>query len=142
MINKKFYMYLIILLDAKKQKLCEVHNFNPDDVDVVKIDDKKLAQFKFILNLMKKEDYDNVFFGCIKLDYQRFHFFMKLYFLLAGFFNGAIIDEDGWEKKFDFLRFFFIEIPLLILEAIASLFVVIYSYFKFPIMKWYLTKKK
>ncbi len=135
-------MKLIILLDAKKQRLCEVHHFNPDDVDIVKIDDKKLAQDKFILNLMKNNNYENVYFGCIKLDYQRFHFFMKLYFLLSGFFKGAIIDEDGKQKKFGFFRFFFVEIPLIVLEAIASLFVVIYSYLKFPVMKWYLTKKK
>lgn len=142
MIKKKFKMKLIILLDAKKQKLCDIHHFNVDDVEIVKIDDKKLAQFGFILNLMKSKKYENVYFGCIKLDYQRFHFFMKLYFLLSGFYKGAIIDEDGKEKKFGFLRFFLIEIPLIILEAVASFFVVIYSYVKFPLLKWYLIKKK
>jgi hypothetical protein len=134
-------MKLIFLLDAKKEKLCDTHGFNIDDIEVVKIDDKWLAKRKFILNRMKEKKYDNIYFGCIKLDYQRFHFFMKLYFLFSGFTNGAIIDEDGKAKKFSYSKLIFVEIPFIIFEAIASIFVIIYSYIKFPVMKWYLTKK-
>jgi len=134
-------MKLIFLLDAKKDKLCLAHGINPDDAVVVKIDDKWLAKRKFILGKMKEKKYDNAYFGCIKLDFQRFHFFMKLYFLFSGFFDGAIIDEEGKVNKFSFVTLIFIEIPMIIVEAIASVFVIIYSYIKFPIMKWYLTKK-
>ncbi len=134
-------MKLIFLLDAKKEKLCLAHGIEPDDVEVVKIDDKWLAKHKFILNRIKEKKYDNVYFGCIKLDFQRFQFFMKIYFLLSGFFSGAIIDEDGNSNKFSFLKLILIEIPMIIIEAIASVLVIIYSYIKFPIMKWYLTKK-
>jgi hypothetical protein len=66
---------------------------------------------------------------------------MKLYLLFSGFTNGAIIDELGKSKKFSYLTLIFIEIPFIIFEALASVLVVIYSYIKFPIMKWYLTKK-
>jgi len=134
-------MKLIFLLDAKKEKLCLTHGINSDDVEVVKIDDKWLAKRKFILGRMKEKKYENVYFGCIKLDFQRFQFFMKIYFLLSGFTNGSIIDEDGKSNKFSFLKFIFIEIPMIIIETIASALVIIYSYIKFPIMKWYLTKK-
>jgi len=135
------YMKLIFLLDAKKETLCEAHGIDPTNVEVVKIDDKWLAKRKFILGRIKEKQYDNVYFGCIKIDYQRFHFFMKLYLLFSGFRKGAIIDEDGKSKKFSFLKLIFIEIPMIIFEAIASTLVIIYSYIKFPIMKWYLTKK-
>lgn len=134
-------MKLIFLMDAKKENLCIAHGIEYEDVEVVKIDDKWLAKRKFILGRMKEKKYENVFFGCIKLDYQRFQFFMKLYFLFSSYFNGAIIDEDGRVNKFDFVKLIFIEIPMIIFEAIASVFVVIYSYIKFPIVKWYLTKK-
>jgi hypothetical protein len=134
-------MKLFFLIDAKKDKLCEVHGFDINEVDVVKIDDKWLAKRKFILGRMKEKPYDNVYFGCIKLDYQRFHFFMKLYFLFSGFTNGAIIDEDGKSKKFSFFKLLLNEIPMIVFEAFASALVIIYSYIKFPIMKWYLTRK-
>lgn len=128
-------------MDAKKDKLCLAHGIELDEVEVVKIDDKWLAKRKFILGKMKEKKYDNVYFGCIKLDFQRFQFFMKIYFLLTGYFNGAIIDEDGKNNNFSFLKLILIDSPMIIFEAIASSFVIIYSYIKFPIMKWYLTKK-
>ncbi|MFH1052717.1 MAG: hypothetical protein V1779_17485 [bacterium] len=134
-------MKLIFLLDAKKEKLCLAHEIDVDDVEVVKIDDKWLAKRKSILGRFKEKKYDNVYFGCIKLDFQRFQFFMKIYFLLSGFTNGAIIDEEGRANKFSFLKLIFIEIPMILIEAIASVLVIIYSYIKFPVMKWYLTKK-
>ncbi|ROL62283.1 hypothetical protein D9V86_01495 [Bacteroidetes/Chlorobi group bacterium ChocPot_Mid] len=134
-------MKLMFLIDAKKEKLCSAHGMNPDDVEVVKIDDKWLAKRKIILGKMKEKKYENVYFGCIKLDYQRFQFFMKLYFLLSGYIGGAIIDEEGRANKFSFVKFIFKEIPMIIIEAVASVIVIIYSYIKFPIMKWYLTKK-
>lgn len=134
-------MKLIFLIDAKKEKLCLAHSIDADDVEVVKIDDKWLAKRKFILGRIKEKKYDNVYFGCIKLDYQRFQFFMKIYFLLSGYFKGAIIDEDGRANKFSIVKLIFFEIPMIIVEVIASIFVIIYSYIKFPIMKWYLTKK-
>jgi hypothetical protein len=134
-------MKLIFLLDAKKEKLCTAHGFDPNNIEVVKIDDKLLAKRKFILGTMKKKKYENVYFGCIKIEFQRFHFFMKLYLLLSGFTKGAIIDEKGKIKKFSFVKFFFIEIPMLCVEALASALVIIYSYIKFPVMKCYLTKK-
>jgi hypothetical protein len=129
------------MLDAKKEKLCSAHGLNPGEVETVKIDDKWLAKPKFIMNRIKEKKYENVYFGCIQLDFQRFHFFMKLYLLFSGFTNGAIIDELGKSKKFSYLTLIFIEIPFIIFEALASVLVVIYSYIKFPIMKWYLTKK-
>ncbi len=135
-------MKLIFLLDAKKDALSEAHGFDREGAEFVKIDDKKLAQPKFILSTMKKRKYENVFFGCLKLDYQRFHFFMKTYFLISGYWKGAIIDEDCKVKRFGFLRYLFVEVPMIIVEAVASFFVVIYSYVKFPILKWRLIKKK
>jgi hypothetical protein len=134
-------MKLIFLLDAKKEKLCEAHGFDINDIEVVKIDDKWLAKRSFILNRIKEQKYDNVYFGCIKLDFQRFHFFMKLYFLFSGFTGGSIIDEEGDTKKFSYFKLIFVEIPFIIFEAFASALVIIYSYIKFPVMKWYLTKK-
>lgn len=134
-------MILVFMIDAKKEKLCGANGLNPYEVDSVKIDDKWLAKPKFILNRIKEKKYENVYFGCIQLDFQRFHFFMKLYLLISGFTNGAIIDELGKSKKFSYIKLIFIEIPLILLEALASCLVVIYSYIKFPIMKWYLTKK-
>ncbi len=134
-------MYLIFLLDAKKDKLCKMHNLQSEEITTIKIDDKYLAHPKFILNKIKEKSYKNVFFGCIKLDYQRFHFFMKLYFLLSGYLKGAIIDEDGRKKTFNFFKLLFVELPFFLLEVLLSIFVIIWAYIKFPFMKWYLTKK-
>ena len=134
-------MKLLFLLDGRYDKIAQSHNLNDSEYDVVKIDDKKLASPKFILSKIKHRKYDNIQFGCILLDFQRFHSFMIFYFFLSGFWNGSIIDESGAKIRFSFFKFLFIYIPAMFIEAILSFFIVIYYYVKLPLLKFLWIKK-
>lgn len=129
-------MNLLILLNGNADLILNKHNINKNDVKIIKVDEKKLASPGFILSLIKKDKYKKIYFACIELKLQRFHTFMKLYILLSFCFNGEIIDELGFRNKFSMAKLFFIEIPKLFYEIIASIFVIIYYYIKLPILKW------
>ena len=135
-------MILIFLIDANKNKILKAARLNAREVEFVKIDDKKLADYSFFLVKMRDKKYDNVFFACIDADYQRFKFFIKLYLALSGRTRGGIIDEQGRFIAFSWPKFVFFDIPAIIFEFFASALVIIYSYVKFPFIKWRLTRKK
>jgi hypothetical protein len=82
-----------------------------------------------------------VYFAVKDLEFQRFIVFLKFYILLTTGI-GSIIDENGEEDKYSIGKLFFKEIPMLIYEIIASIFVVIYFYIKMPIIKWTIYKNK
>ncbi len=120
-------MKLLFLVNGNAKKILDAHSFLTDDLEVVKIDEKSLAKPKKILKKIKGK-YSEVYFGCISLEFQRFVPFMLIYILLSKAKKGGVIDEEGRKIKFNIFRTIFITIPLLILEAIGSFFIVIYSY--------------
>lgn len=135
-------MNLLLLLNGNSKKILDAHNFDLKEFNIVKIDEKKLASPSHIKSLINSGKYEKVYFGTTILDLQRFHFFMKSYFLLNGVKTGAIIDEKGNSSKYSALRLLLLESPFLFFEAIVSITVVIYFYIKLPILKWKLLKKR
>ncbi len=135
-------MKLIFLLDANIDRILKAANLTKNETEIIKIDDKAFANPSFLLRAMREKKYDNAFFACIDVEYQRFQFFIKLYLALARKTKGGIIDEKGNFIGFSLPRFVFVDSPLFVAEAIASAFVVAFAYFKFPYLKWRLTRKK
>ncbi len=120
-------MKLLFLVNGNAKKILDAHSFLSDDFKVIKIDEKSLAKPKKILNEINGK-YSEVYFGCISLEFQRFIPFMLIYILFSNAKKGGVIDEEGRKIKFNILRTIFITIPLLILEAIGSMLIVVYSY--------------
>ncbi len=133
-------MDLVIFLNGKQEDILKVQKFHRDEIKFIKIDDKHLSKAGYIKSLIKKDNYKNVFFSSKDMDLQRFHFFMMVYIWLFNSGHGSLIDEKGHRINFSLLRLVFYYSPLLLLEAVASVFVVLYFYIRLPIIKWKLTK--
>ena len=127
-------MKLLLLITGKTKKILHSNGFDSTDFNVIKIDDKLLAKPVTIVNFIKSGNYSEVYFGCIENGLQRFQFFMNLYILLT-FKNGGLLDESGNKIRLTFGRFLFKGIPHILIESVASIFVVVYFYIKLPFLK-------
>jgi len=128
-------MQLVYLINGRAERIIKANAFDSSDIDAVKIDEKELTYYKNIIRNVKKSNYISLYFGCIDLDLQRFHFFMMLYIFLTTR-DGGIIDELGNKINFSIPSFIFRYLPMFILELFVSGFVVIYHYIKLPAVKW------
>lgn len=134
-------MKLLLLLNGYKEDVFAAHKLDPGEFEIVKIDDKDLAKPKTIVNLMKRKNYERVYFGCRELKLQRFQTFMKVYSFFAGR-KASIIDELGGENGYSFAKLLFAELPALAFEILASGLAVAYYSVKFPIDKKIITGGK
>lgn len=134
-------MNLLILLNGNKDKLLSANNFDTNDFEVIKLDEKMLAKPKFMISLLKKANYKAAYFGIKEMEFLRFNTFISLYILFSGIMSGGVIDEYGDSKKFSAFKFFFIEMPMLLIELVASAAVIIYSYLNYAYYKWRLVKR-
>lgn len=105
-----------------------------NNFDLVKIDEKELTKFKFLLSKINAFKYNRLFFYVIDVDYQRFQFFCKSYILFSRIFKGGIIDESNNFVKFNLSGYFFKDMPLFILEILTSFIIILISY---PIYFYY-----
>lgn len=123
-------MKLLMLINGNAKTIFDVCRLDSSLFQVVKVDEKTLAKPKEILKHIRKP-YDQIFFGCIDINYQRFIPFMILYILFSKAKKGGVIDENG--KKIDFSLFtaIFIVPPRLIVEFSASIIIIVYSYICF-----------
>jgi hypothetical protein len=133
-------MDLLLLINGSKDKIIEANKLEYTDVDVVKIDEKDISHPKQMLKIINSKKYNNVFWGTIEDELQRFQKFMKLWILMSHSNKGGIIDESGNLNKFNTIKLLCIELPLLFIEAIVSIFIIIYFYLKLPVLKWRLRK--
>jgi hypothetical protein len=133
-------MNLLILINGKADKLIDNNHLKADVLDIVKIDEKQLSSPKYIIRLINSKNYDKVYFGCILNELQRFQVFMKTWSLLSKTKQCVICDEKGNQNELKLFKYFCVELPSLLLELIASVFVVSYYYIKIPFLKWQLTK--
>lgn len=131
---------LILLLSGNKDKIIAAHNLDASNLDIVKIDDKHLSNFKYIKSLINTNNYQDVYFVAKDMYLQRFHFFMLLFILIFNSGKGAILDENKKVIKFNYLLFFIKYLPFFMLEIIVSTLLVIYYYIKIPYIKWKLIK--
>lgn len=118
-------MDLILLLSGNKDKIIEKHGLDPNNVEVVKIDEKELIQFSRLVKLIKNKKYRNIYFGVYDIKYLRFEYFINLILLFSNK-KGAIVDQFGIKQTSKKLNLILIQTPLFILEAFLSLVVVIY----------------
>ncbi len=98
-----------------------------EEYEEVKINEKHLVKPRKILRLVRGS-YDEILFGCIDIEFQRFIPFMELYILLSKARRGGIADEFGKKIKFSIPKTIFVTFPLLLLEALLSGFIVVFSY--------------
>jgi len=132
---------LLILLSGNAEKILKANGWDAADFDVKKADEKDLSHFGFMLRLIKSDNYRRVIFGTQDIDFQRFFYFIMLLLLIAGKWKGGIADENERFAEFSPIRFLLICTPKFIAELIASFFIVIFFYIKYPVKLW-LTKRK
>ncbi len=133
-------MDLLIQINGKKDIIIDSNKLDINNLDIIKIDEKDLAKPKKIIRLINSKKYDNVLYGCVDLEFQRFQYFMKLYIFLSKVKKGRIIDESGNVNEFRLAKFIFKETPNFKLELFISFFTVIFYYFKIPYLKIRLKK--
>jgi hypothetical protein len=129
-------MKLLLLINGSLIKIFQANLLKESDFEIQKIDEKDLAKPRHILNILKKNKYDEVYFACIENNLQRFHFFMFIYLFLSLNFKGGIIDEQGNKISFSMFKFIFVYFPKFISEVIISILVIIYYKLKIPILRW------
>lgn len=132
-------MKLLFLVNGNAKKILDAQKLREEDFEIVKIDEKTLANPKKIVKHLRKK-FDEVYFGCISIDFQRFIPFMLIYILFSKPKRGGIIDEDGLKIKFSIIKTIFITIPLLIVEFIGSVFIVLYSYIYYYVWRKFKVK--
>ena len=120
---------LLLLLNGSVNKIIEKNNLiNQNDLDVVKFDEKDLAKYRKVLNILKKENYKNIYIANLDNRFQRFQFF--IFFFVFQNFNYFLVDEIGNISKFNLLKFIIVHIPLFCLELIISSLVILYFNFR------------
>ncbi|ROL57940.1 hypothetical protein D9V84_04270 [Bacteroidetes/Chlorobi group bacterium Naka2016] len=132
-------MKLLLLVNGNARSIFSAQRLNESDFVVLKIDEKTLAKPKQILKSLRKE-YDEVYFGCISIEFQRFIPFMLIYILLSKAKKGGIIDEEGTKVIFSITKTIFGTIPLLLVEFMGSIFIVIFSYLYYFIWRRFKVK--
>ncbi|MGB9771309.1 MAG: hypothetical protein ACPLX7_04935 [Candidatus Kapaibacteriota bacterium] len=120
-------MKLLFLVNGNAQNIFNAHNFEKEEFEILKIDEKSLATPKK-LHKKLREKFEEVYFGCISIEFQRFIPFMFLYILFSKAKKGGIVDEEKNKIEFKLWRTILVTIPLLIFEFIASVFIVLFSY--------------
>lgn len=116
---------LFFLLNGKVDKIFESNHLNKDHVIVEKIDEKELSNFKEIKNRIRREKYDQIYFGTYDLRFQRFTFFMKYFIFTSKSKKGMILDEFGKKINFNSFSFLVFDIPKFIFELLYSTFILI-----------------
>jgi hypothetical protein len=132
-------MKLILLINGSPDKILKLVG---GDARVVKLDEKALSDAAAMRRIIGVNNPDEVIFGCKELGLQRFTFFMKLYIMRFALGRGMIIDETGDREVFSRAGFIFSDLPRLMIEIIASVFVIIYYHIKFPLLRIIWKKNK
>ncbi|MFP4528778.1 MAG: hypothetical protein ACLFQX_09525 [Candidatus Kapaibacterium sp.] len=127
-------MILILLINGSPDKIL-IRMQGRGMLKLVKIDEKDLASAAEIRRIIAVHKPHRVVFACQDLAFQRFIFFMKYYIWRFSDGGGAIIDESGERIEYNTFGFIFRDVPAIALEAIASGFVIIYYYLKFPLLR-------
>lgn len=120
-------MKLLLLVNGNAKNIFVAQKLDENNFEVIKIDEKTLAYPKKLMKLLRN-DYDEIYFGCISIEFQRFIPFMLIYILLSKAKKGGIIDEDGATIRFSIAKTILVTIPLLVLEFLGSILIVIFSY--------------
>ncbi len=134
-------MRLILVLNGYENNYLQVHGFSKEDTKILKFDEKKLAAPSEIIKMINNNSVSEFYVASRELGLQRFKTFIKLYILLSKAKSGGIIDEYGNKDRYSLSKLIVNELPMLFIEILVSVLVVVYSYIKFPLMKWILKKK-
>ena len=117
-------MDLLLVVSGKISEILDANKLD-SNISIKKIDEKDLSKFSYINTIINKNKIDKLLFSVYSLDYLRFSFFMKL-FLFKNKLNGGIIDQSGRKIMFNKRTFIFKDIPMFLIEAVFSIFVVLY----------------
>lgn len=129
-------MDLIVIISGKTNNILESNKLFKNNLLINLIDEKDLAKPKMIFQIIKSNDFKNLYFGTEDIGFQRFQFLIFLYFFLTFNFNGKLIDENGSYKEFNLIKFALYQIPLFLLELIVSSYYVIFYSIKTSYLLW------
>jgi len=129
-------MKLLLLVNGNAKRIFEAQSMKQEDFEIIKINEKLLAKPRKMLSYLR-QNHSEIYFGCLSIEFQRFIPFMLIYILLSKPKKGGIIDEEGAKVKFNAIKTILITIPLLMVEAVGSFFIVVYSFiYYFVWRKW------
>lgn len=128
-------MSLLIIINGKKENFLNHLKVSDNEALIKKIDDKVLSEFKYLKNFIRKSGKNEVWFGTIQNDLQRFQFFI-LYYIFATTKMGGLIDESGKKIKYSLSKLLFKYLPKFLIEGFASLLILIYFNLKITFDKW------
>jgi hypothetical protein len=127
-------MHLLLLLSGSAPVMMRHLGLPPENVEVVKVDEKIVAMPRQMLALVRAKNYESVVWGCKALSYQRFQVMMKFAVLCSAARSGMITDEEGAMNRFGMMSFFFRDVPQFLGECCAAAFVVPIAYVCLPIL--------
>ncbi len=133
-------MDLVFILNCDRTKIVANNDLSADNIEWVKIDEKFLAKFSEIRKKINSGNYSAVYLATKDISFQRFQRFFRFYIMASNTKKGAIIDESGKQSNFSMLSTIFVDLPMLVFEAIISSVIVVFYYIKLPWLKWRLKK--
>ncbi|HEY4612093.1 MAG TPA: hypothetical protein VII11_03845 [Bacteroidota bacterium] len=119
---------LLVLLSGDSQRIaaqlenqCSISSLNIEPMD-----EKSIAKVKSMLALVRSQQKrELICFGCKDLTLQRYQVLLKSYLLVARARQRFLVDETGTAIRFSLATYFFLDIPRLIVELLASAAVVL-----------------
>ncbi|MFN3386381.1 MAG: hypothetical protein ACK42Y_07310 [Candidatus Thermochlorobacter sp.] len=116
----------LFLLSGDAKTILTAHAL-PEDTIVQPFSERELTQ-PLMVRKRFLETKGRLFFGTKVLHLQRYRLILKLLLFLSGKSRAAILDEAGKRENYSLLRFIFVDIWKLLVEIIASAFIVLKTY--------------
>lgn len=131
---------VLFLLSGNALKISNANKLDENNLIIIKLDEKELSKPFKMMNLINQYRGSIIFFGTIDNNFQRFQTFIKIYLFLTLSFEGGIIDEIGNKNSMSVIKLFFLELPLLFVEIVYSIFLIVYYHIKIFWLKWKYTR--
>jgi hypothetical protein len=128
-------VYLVLLVSGNARTILQ-HCGLADTTEIVeiKVEEKIVASLAQVRKIIHERPYDGIIWGCRDVRFQRFQPFMKFH-LFGSSSQGFIADEQGVIIRYRLLTFLGKDVPLLLYEALLTLFVIGFSYIKLPLLR-------
>ncbi|OGU63251.1 MAG: hypothetical protein A3C56_10330 [Ignavibacteria bacterium RIFCSPHIGHO2_02_FULL_56_12] len=98
-------------------------------------EEKKITSPSLVRSALREGRHEAVAFGCKDLTLQRFQVALKFYLLFFGSGSRFLVDEGGQIITVSWSSFLFVDVSRFILEAIASLAVLLHAWARLPRLK-------
>jgi hypothetical protein len=104
---------------------------NADELRVIPVEEKSIVSVRTVSGLLRQErGPEAICFACKDLELQRYQFVLKLYLLTAPARQRFLLDESGGTRRVALAGYLLKDVPMFLLEILASLVVLLRSFLK------------